>query len=1161
MKNSLFILCLSSLSIITASAQQQILMFVSHEQTYYSEYVVMRQALEAKGYLVDVRSASPMPASIYMDPYADIPAAANNLSGSSYSQFQAQYSALFGQSWNESLNEIPATVPVSGSLLDIDMNTYAGLVVVGGLGALDYRVDGAYLAQGSGGREINASVIEQVANKLNQLALDALVNGKPVMAQCHSASLPAFWRIPGTSGPGTESLGYSLLKGGRATGFPEPDTPSTLESLDIIYMGDPFNLNIADRLTISSPHESLAGHESGKNKIITTRDWYPQTVAYAAKAFMNILETYPATNQMTQDVSVLVIHGGAVDIDNCGAGNKNNDVPCNYGNSPAELPADYTHLMALFSANSADGLSFQVDDLNLDSNNPSYSNMQAMLDLFSGYDVVVFFKHWSTYLTNEMQQALVNYAEGGGGVVSIHHGLYNDNHSGQTKDILVNELFGAQSSPSGWSASRINYQVYNTNAGHFISSFGIDYNVASSYPGAWSGNALTPYANQSYSSLPSLNVYDELYNNMTFTGAFGFGNAVGDIIPIFSNNQSGSLAHTTAFARLVNENGDDLMGRAFYLQVGERLENFEVSSAMGQVIRNATKWTASSAPPANGKLDQYITFDALDARTFGDAPFEVEASSTSGLHVVFESSNTSVATISGTTVTIVGAGSTTITASQMGDDNYNTASSVQRSLTVNKANQSISFSTLTDRTYGDASFSLNASATSTLPISFEVVSGPASLSGTVLTITGAGTVTVRANQAGNQNYLEATPVERSFSVTKATLTATGENKSKTYGASNPNLTIHYDGFIGTDNINSLQNAPIANVAVVPTSVVGTYPITVSGGASSNYDFNYINGALTINKATLTVSADNKSITYGDPMPTLTMQFAGFVNGENVEVLTSLPEANTEATTASNSGEYEIMVSGGESDNYDFTRINGTLSIQKASLTVTAENKSITYGDNVPELTLIYDGFVLSENIDALTNVPIASTQATSVSDAGAYPITVSGGMATNYNFSYVNGTLNIGKASAQIELSNLEQERDGSPKSPSVTTNPTGLNYTLTFDGSQGAPSAIGTYEVVATIVETNYEGMTNGTFVITGIPLAIGKDWQLKVYPNPASDYFIVDSPDTLMVFVFDTAGKLLLKSDTEQPVNISSLPSGIYFMTLQDVDGHTKHFKIVKD
>ncbi|MES2731011.1 MAG: leucine-rich repeat domain-containing protein [Bacteroidota bacterium] len=91
---------------------------------------------------------------------------------------------------------------------------------------------------------------------------------------------------------------------------------------------------------------------------------------------------------------------------------------------------------------------------------------------------------------------------------------------------------------------------------------------------------------------------------------------------------------------------------------------------------------------------------------------------------------------------------------------------------VNKAVQTITFAALPNKTVGDAAFTLMATASSGLPVSFSIVSGPATLSGTTLTLTGSGLVKVKASQAGNENYQAALAVEQAFTVTVPVILAT-----------------------------------------------------------------------------------------------------------------------------------------------------------------------------------------------------------------------------------------------------------------------------------------------------------------------------------------------------------------------------------------------------
>lgn len=582
---------------------KNILMFISYEDTYYSEYIVMKEALEASGYSVDVRSSNNDEASIYMVAQAGgntIEHIANALpEGSSYTEFTSQFLDMFGMGWNAALNNTPAFASVDGRIQDVvDMSQYDGLVVVGGTGALAYRVDGVYDVQyGSGMREVSAAEVQASAEKLNSLALEALADGKPVMAQCHGASIPAFWRVPGTAGleSGEEAIGYSLLKGGIATGYPENDTPVTLASLDVTHRTN-------DRVTISNPHSSFDDNGTGDGKILTTRDWYPQSVAHAARTFINVLESYPNPTTYNSSVSVLILHGGVVTPGNCGAVNRANDIPCNYGEG-SNTPADYVDLQNLLEANSAqDVFNFTVSDLNMTDASLPYTptDENSVLSYVSTYDVVLFFKHWSTGLTDQIQNALVTYADNGGGVIALHHGLYNDNDGGQTKNILTNQLFGAESSNSGWSPiAPVSYNFFSTNYGHFVSTYGISYQDAAVEPSSWSATPLQGSSNTSFSYHQNFQIFDEVYNNMTFLSGQTFGRDVNEITPIYSNDFSSAtypsdpLLHVSGFVKLFDSSTDGTVGRVAYFQAGERKESININHVYGQAIRNAVFWASS----------------------------------------------------------------------------------------------------------------------------------------------------------------------------------------------------------------------------------------------------------------------------------------------------------------------------------------------------------------------------------------------------------------------------------------------------------------------------------------------------------------------------------------------------------------------------------------
>jgi hypothetical protein len=195
-------------------------------------------------------------------------------------------------------------------------------------------------------------------------------------------------------------------------------------------------------------------------------------------------------------------------------------------------------------------------------------------------------------------------------------------------------------------------------------------------------------------------------------------------------------------------------------------------------------------------------------------------------------------------------GKDSITASYSGDSIYSTFVSSPVSVTVNKTAltaQTIAFKAPTSPvTYGTASLTLSASASSGLAVSFSVA-GPASLSGNSLKITGAGTVVVTAHQAGNSSFAAAPDVAHTIQVNKAMLTVAASNVSIKYGQKLPSLTYSVAGYVNGDRSSVLKGAPAETTTAVKGSPVGAYPIEIARGTltAANYGFVFKNATLTI----------------------------------------------------------------------------------------------------------------------------------------------------------------------------------------------------------------------------------------------------------------------------------------------------------------------------
>jgi MBG domain (YGX type) len=181
-------------------------------------------------------------------------------------------------------------------------------------------------------------------------------------------------------------------------------------------------------------------------------------------------------------------------------------------------------------------------------------------------------------------------------------------------------------------------------------------------------------------------------------------------------------------------------------------------------------------------------------------------------------------------------------------DNYNGTSIIIYRWTpgVTGTTQTINFPPVPNVAYGTAPIALQATSSSSLPVTY-TVTGPAVLSGQNLTITGAGSVTVTANQSGNSSYAAASPVARTFTVAPAVLTISAQNLSMAYGAALPALVSSTAGFVNGDSASVLTGAAALTTTATSTSPVGAYTITAAQGtlAAANYNFVFVNGVLDI----------------------------------------------------------------------------------------------------------------------------------------------------------------------------------------------------------------------------------------------------------------------------------------------------------------------------
>jgi hypothetical protein len=187
----------------------------------------------------------------------------------------------------------------------------------------------------------------------------------------------------------------------------------------------------------------------------------------------------------------------------------------------------------------------------------------------------------------------------------------------------------------------------------------------------------------------------------------------------------------------------------------------------------STSFGVSAAPAT-------LTFAPVANQIYGAAPFAISASSNSSGAITYSVVG-GPATVSGNTVTLSGAGSVTLQATQAASGSY-AAATANTTFTVSAETPALAFSSIGNQTYGSAPFAISASSKSSGAITYTVVSGPATVSGNLVTLTGSGTVVLQASQAASGSYA-STSASTTFTIAPATTTLTfAPIANQTYGA-------------------------------------------------------------------------------------------------------------------------------------------------------------------------------------------------------------------------------------------------------------------------------------------------------------------------------------------------------------------------------------------
>jgi hypothetical protein len=269
-------------------------------------------------------------------------------------------------------------------------------------------------------------------------------------------------------------------------------------------------------------------------------------------------------------------------------------------------------------------------------------------------------------------------------------------------------------------------------------------------------------------------------------------------------------------------------------------------------------------------------------------------------------------------------------------------------------------------------------------------------------ITGTVTHSTTGTSSSNVGTYVITPSVSGLTATNYTFTPVNgilTINAAALGVSNTTGSATYNGSSQTVTVLSVINGTFSGSTSVSGTNAGSYTTTITG--TGNYTGS-VTGTLTINKAVITITASNASMTYSNSLPTFVSSSSGFLGSDNSSAINGTVTHSTTGSSSANAGSYTItpVVSGVSATNYTFTPSNGTLTINRATISGSAANPSLTYNGALQSGTVITN--VLPSGATFTGSVTASGTA------AGTYTSSITG--SGNYQGTVNSGTFTINRA-------------------------------------------------------------------------------------------------------------------------------------------------------
>jgi sugar lactone lactonase YvrE len=494
----------------------------------------------------------------------------------------------------------------------------------------------------------------------------------------------------------------------------------------------------------------------------------------------------------------------------------------------------------------------------------------------------------------------------------------------------------------------------------------------------------------------------------------------------------------------------------------------------------ATQSTALSGTATVGTPT--ITFSVSD-HTFGDAAFPVTATSNSTGALTYTVVS-GPATISGSTVTLTGAGTVVLQAAEAADSNY-TAATQNATFTVGAGTPTISF-TVANHTFGDAAFPVTATSDSTGALTYTVVSGPATIAGSTVTLTGAGTVLLQAAEAADSNYTASTQ-NASFTIAAAAPAIAFTVPNHTYGDA------PFTVGATSNSTGALTYTVVSGLATVSGSTVtltgaGTVVLQAAEAADSNYTVATQNATFTVAAIAPTINFTVPNHAYGDA-PFMVSATSNSTGAFTYTVVSGPGTISGSTVTLTGAGTVVLQASQVADTNYLAATQNATFTVATGTPTVSFIVPNHSYGDadfTVSATSNSTGAFTYSVLSGPATIVGSTVT----LTGAGTVVLQASQAADTNYLAATQNATFTVATITPTILFVVPNHTYGDAPFTVSAVSKSTGAyTYTVisgpaTIAGSTITLTGAGTVMLQASqAADTNYAAATqNVTFTVAGI-------------------------------------------------------------------------------